>query len=735
MTLPDVVATVSTSPSGFAAVAGRLWTLAAEGQLLVAIPLPTPAGWMAYDPGLLLIWLILASWAVWRNLFSTPPPNLPLAWQISFLLMFTVGMPVGTTYLLGLSYLREWRERQFRDLRHGMESSFFQLQEQFPVMVGMLESQLREPLTEPVPDGQSLLTVTRTRLDRIRKKFKLGSCVMLNASGTITYRGTYDTVGTAERFPPEMFQYLGSRFFAAHGVELPSAAQHRDQSLSGLIELSGSKDLESFTQDMAWTHGRFREFQLGYENQWLLVIPLPHQGSPFEQVVVIGMNRESLINHSLGATIDRLSISHPHLRMILWRRIPNLFFPELAKTPIGDELQDMAKEAVGQVGMIHKRFQRNGHWYVAGARDLPFFKDRLLLAFADDAHIQREAGSIVRTFAAGGGLMFFLGAGVAFLLTRQLLLPVRHLQQCTERFRQRDFSAQTAIVAFDEIGLLAEAFNRLGPYLQDLEVGRTVQGMLLPTSNLLVGPWAIFGRCESASRMGGDYFDYLPVGQNRLLLVVGDVSGHGLGAALVMAMARALLSREELWQLPPAEILQHLHRVIYTCLARRKMMTCLAGLCYEDKDGLHLTIANAGQCFPFLIVGDTAREIPVIGLPLGIRQKNAISSTDLSLLPGSTLVAYSDGVVEARDKDGQQIGFERFGAALPSLVRDEPQDTEQAIRSWLENLVAEGPQEDDITIVVLQTSKERPAQASSPRASSELRPADPTPRIASNTLA
>ncbi|MBF0500677.1 MAG: serine/threonine-protein phosphatase, partial [Candidatus Riflebacteria bacterium] len=121
-----------------------------------------------------------------------------------------------------------------------------------------------------------------------------------------------------------------------------------------------------------------------------------------------------------------------------------------------------------------------------------------------------------------------------------------------------------------------------------------------------------------------------------------------------------------------------------------------------DADTNHLTMGNAGQCFPFLVRAGSAKELSLIGRPLGTKSAEPASSAEWSLQPGDVVVFFTDGLVEAMDIDGKQIGYERFQAALPGLIGIDASATRRAIHDWHHSMTRPGPADDDITLVVLQ---------------------------------
>lgn len=186
----------------------------------------------------------------------------------------------------------------------------------------------------------------------------------------------------------------------------------------------------------------------------------------------------------------------------------------------------------------------------------------------------------------------------------------------------------------------------------ELEAAQQVQQLLVPEQSIAVPGFEVDSAYHPAQQVGGDFFQILPTGDGGLLVLVGDVAGKGLPAAmLVSVLVGAIRSASEFTR-DPAELLAHLNdRLIGR--AGGGFSTALAA--HIDKNG-GTTVANAGHLYPYL----DGREMELPGaLPLGIAPGVAYSSTQLYLTAGSRLTFYSDGVVEAQNAQGELFGFER----------------------------------------------------------------------------
>src|ERR1035441_3290594 len=219
-------------------------------------------------------------------------------------------------------------------------------------------------------------------------------------------------------------------------------------------------------------------------------------------------------------------------------------------------------------------------------------------------------------------------------------------------------------------------------HASELEAARAVQQVLVPEEIPAIPGFLIQSVYKPAGQVGGDFFQILPTPTHGALIVIGDVSGKGMPAAMTVSLLVGTVRTLAHYTQSPGEILAAMNQRM---LARSSggFTTCLVLRC--DADG-KLTVANAGHIAPYV----AGKELPLEnGLPLGLAAETTYTESRFQLGPGDHLTLLSDGVVEARDKAGSLFGFER-SAALSTQSAD-------AIASAAEAF----GQDDDITVLTL----------------------------------
>src|SRR5918999_123862 len=238
---------------------------------------------------------------------------------------------------------------------------------------------------------------------------------------------------------------------------------------------------------------------------------------------------------------------------------------------------------------------------------------------------------------------------------------------------------------------------------QELRVARLIQQTLLPKSLPGLPGYDVAAYYRPAREVGGDFYDFLELEDGRLGLVVGDATGHGVPAALMMANTQSVLRAvAQRGGSEPGRILAEVNEVLLAYIPPSMFVTCFYAI-LDPKSGT-LSYANAGHDLPYLWHGGDCEELRARGMPLGLMPGMEYEEKEMVLDTGEGVLFYSDGLVEAHNPEGEMFGFPR----LRALVAQHPEE-EKALRDCLmEKLHSftgeEWEQEDDITLVTLQRS-------------------------------
>ena len=207
----------------------------------------------------------------------------------------------------------------------------------------------------------------------------------------------------------------------------------------------------------------------------------------------------------------------------------------------------------------------------------------------------------------------------------------------------------------------------------------------------------IAGKTYPAVETSGDFYDFMPLPDGRVVFVVGDVTDKGVPAALVMTTTRAILRGAARRMLSPGEALARSNELLLPEIPQQMFVTCLYGI-LDPKTG-HIEYANAGHNLPCMRDRNGVMELYATGMPLGLLPDMVYEEKEAILPPGGCMLLYSDGLVEAHNPQEDMFGFQR----LRSLVGELSDDPVAALVCLMDELDAfTGPQwnqEDDITLL------------------------------------
>ncbi|MFT4603600.1 MAG: sigma-B regulation protein RsbU (phosphoserine phosphatase) [Rhodothermales bacterium] len=248
---------------------------------------------------------------------------------------------------------------------------------------------------------------------------------------------------------------------------------------------------------------------------------------------------------------------------------------------------------------------------------------------------------------------------------------------------------------------LYEEERQLLAMRQEVQLATEIQANLLPSSAPVVQGYEFAGLSIPAKEVGGDYFDYIPMADGKLGLTVGDVSGKGVGAALLMATSQATLRGQVVADSDPAVALGKTNFLMCSATRRGTFVTLFLAILDPETGGI--SYANAGHNRPFVVGPNGKFEILTTGsLVLGFLPKHTYERAETVLQPGESLVIYSDGVTEAMNPASEQFEEER----LYELAKKHQGDGSSAMVDRIINEVrlfaGERAQNDDITLLIVR---------------------------------
>jgi serine phosphatase RsbU (regulator of sigma subunit) len=336
--------------------------------------------------------------------------------------------------------------------------------------------------------------------------------------------------------------------------------------------------------------------------------------------------------------------------------------------------------------------------------------------------IARPVGNLLndlrRTTArnAGFGLLFIAIALAGVVpISGRLTRNLTSLTDGVGRIAKGDYAARVPVKSHDEIGRLAEAFNRMAADVEqhqrsaveqerirrELELGRLIQSEMLPHAPLHLGLTEVKGISVPAREVGGDFFNYFQLDAGRVALLVGDVSGKGVGAALLMANIQASLRTRFTLGQELSAIAEAIDRDIEANSPGPVYATLFMAIL--DLNARRMRYVNAGHNPQVVLRGDGRLEkLWSTGLPVGMLAGHGYGEREVQLSAGDLLFFYTDGCVEMENEAGDMFGADRLESLVSQSARASADELLQKVEQAISAFRGQRDLFDDATMMVVK---------------------------------
>jgi sigma-B regulation protein RsbU (phosphoserine phosphatase) len=317
---------------------------------------------------------------------------------------------------------------------------------------------------------------------------------------------------------------------------------------------------------------------------------------------------------------------------------------------------------------------------------------------------------------AAAFLLVEIGAVVACVkLARTITGTVHDLHEGTKKVESGDFSHRIPVRANDQLSELASSFNGMTQRIEqliadvkekeklesELEIARQVQAQLFPKDVPKLATLELAGVCNPARVVSGDYYDFIPLDSSGTAVVIGDISGKGISAALLMAAVQASLHAQLSMggaDVSTATLVTRLNRQLYANTPPEKYATFYCAV-YDDKNS-RLSYTNAGHLAPILIRNGEVQRLESNGTVVGIFPEYPFEQVDVNLMPGDLLAAFTDGITESENAKEEQFGEARLIELLKSNREKPLNEIIQVVMNTVGNWAHDPAMRDDITMLL-----------------------------------
>jgi phosphoserine phosphatase RsbU/P len=316
------------------------------------------------------------------------------------------------------------------------------------------------------------------------------------------------------------------------------------------------------------------------------------------------------------------------------------------------------------------------------------------------------------------GIIFLLieiaALATGVVMTRTITRAVDDLYEATVRVRSGDFGPRIRVHQRDQLGALGSSFNEMTSSISELieeqtkrqkleneiVIAREVQSQLFPQVLPSLPGLQLAAICRPARVVSGDYYDFITTGPHCVAIALADISGKGIFAALLMASLQATLRSQATLDSTcgTAELVSRLNRHLFRNTSDDRYATFFYAV--YDSQARTLTYTNAGHLGPFLVEGNTVKELTEGGTVVGLFEEYPYTQQTINVEPGSLLVAFSDGLTEPENVYGEEYGSQRLKDEIMRQRAGVPDRIAENLIAAAEQWAGSPEQADDITVVV-----------------------------------
>lgn len=640
-----------------------------------------------------LCWLTFSVMTGRRTFFFS------IRWRLVVLFFFGSSLPLMVIFLAGWDYLGQKYETDVRHHYDQLEQILRTIDARFPQIRVTLEQRMNDTLRNARSSTPKELESLKTLLKKISTNLRLDDLVLYNRNGESCFEFQS---GVVNPFTTEKSS-RGRKIMGEFVANLTAQLNHEPTSTkssfaSGVLESFGG--LKNPVMIFGRSLGRVTELSLGENQGWTYMRPIRSSESEVSHMVVAHWRKLALEEAHLTHAVKTAGKLHPGVHVYAAAVRQNWWAPE--KFFLARQVKPLLVNLDMKQGTINTRIFFGRKPLLATGIKPKEVSNNYLVAMMSEAPIHRNLFLLecrLGFFALATGLIsIFLGIN----LSQRFLTPIEDLNRGIDSIRKREFENRLPVRGNDELGEISGLMNHVMEGMGDLQVARVVQESLFPQKPLDIGTYRIYGKSRAMTDIGGDYFDYFLTSEKKLIGLVGDVSGHGVSAALIMGMAKCAVNLDAGPNRTLLDILNAFNLFLLKTIQRKKMMTMF--LFQLDPETHLFSYTNAGHNYPFIWkAGEEAMyELDLESLPLGMRNKPNTKMKSVTLEPGDCLLFYTDGLVEAPFPGRLQLGYLDSKRWFYQEIGKDPVDVVDGLFARFDAATAGFEVADDVSMICLK---------------------------------
>lgn len=673
---------------------------------------------------------------IWNTVILKIPGNASIRLKLAFLFFFATAIPILSLTIVSHEYNLHRRMALIEEARLwsienllGIEQRFMSYLKNIVIDLDKYVDEWSEKLKKEELNNEHGKLIGK-KLDSLGA-YDFYCCaseskIIATFEGLFKYTGSLEAINIDKKnsvFNSELYPYRCDELKVVNiitkklcsdlnGKEIPSYILSKVEILAENIV---QKTFPEIVYEAVETIGTIKEWGLGKNTSMAYFKFISLFGKNQTDYILISSWRPRQLQESfIKSIIDKANRNPKNFKFIAYERFYRQFVQ--SKYEKFDELRHFAKEANEKPTEELQIINLDGEDYIAvcfTGRELYRYSFVGLYPLSNVDRTIDEQSSMLWILII---LCIVLAIGLAQLLTKSFVKPLLTLQEGALAIESRNFTHRLSLPNRDEFGEVGNIFNKVMVGLEELEIAKIVQESMFPKPEFNQGKFSIYGKTVTMRDVGGDYIDFFKVDGNSFSMLIGDVAGHGVGAAVIMAMAKAAVlgGGEELRS--PALMLNNLHKMILATKSSKQKKIMTFQYLHINSETAQLVYGNAGGCSPWLVrhkIG-IIEELKMSGAALGAFKKASYREMPIYMQPGDAIVFYTDGIIESKNKSGEMLGYNRFKLLLQSAWDKNPEKYYNNIYGeYINHVGIDAEADDDLTIAILvynETEEEKLSQ-------------------------
>ncbi|HNV68589.1 MAG TPA: SpoIIE family protein phosphatase [Candidatus Ozemobacteraceae bacterium] len=632
--------------------------------------------------------LLVLDWRIW---FS-------IRWKLIGLFGIATGLPLVVLFVKGYDLLQSTEQNLKAEALTNLQESVKSLDLKFPQITRdyvALFGRLQKSITKP-NDRQQLLAFF-DELVRRREELGYNMPLILQRDGTIIVRDDRDRKNV-DRFLMALGMELMTRFNKAMGFKEEAEVQTARSVEAAMLS---DKNAVGLVHGLFKNMGQLARMSFGRSDRFLYLSVFQDDRGMAHSIYFMSIPSKRIFHSYLQKYLLVRQREVPNSRLFAFHEDDaNLHVPKAIHRE--SWLVNFVDRVRSRRGVVADELEIEGQPCMAVGIPGSQVDQYCLVQVLPLTELVAAKQQLSVQLLLFGVLCLALSMSVGFMLSGQFLRPIAALADGVQAINEGRFQHRVDRLSDDELGQLSNSFNVTMERLEELSVAHTVQESLFPATKLELGGMEVFGQSIAATELGGDYYDYFSVDDKRLVILIGDVAGHGTASALLMAMAKATITVEVRNNPHPAHMLEVVNQMIFTAMRKKRMMTFFYAL--VDTSTGEIEYVNAGHNSPFLLRVRDGQflELASESYPLGTRKTMVYKQRKIDLAPGDSLWCYTDGFPECACEGRDQLGYDLFRQVLRESRGADAFERCQAVYRRINAMRGMVPQNDDMTMILLQ---------------------------------